>query len=59
VELSTKNVSIGVVGVDRKFEIIENDALQAMFDEAIVEQEETKEETAEEVTMTDATTGDE
>jgi hypothetical protein len=36
-ELSTKNVSIGVVGVDRKFEIIENDALQAMFDEAIVE----------------------
>ena len=36
-ELSTKNVSIGVVGVDREFQIIENDALEAHFDLAMAE----------------------
>ena len=37
-ELSTKNVSIGVVGSDRSFEIIENDSLEPFFTLAMAEE---------------------
>lgn len=37
-ELSTKNVSIGVVGADREFEIIENDSLEPFFTLAMAEE---------------------
>ena len=37
-ELSTKNVSIGVVGADRKFEIIENEDLETLFALAMAEE---------------------
>lgn len=43
VELSTKNVSIGVVGRDREFQVIENDDLEPAFTAALAD-EETKEE---------------